>query len=356
MSAPLPDPTALAAPLGPEAPAGPDLSYDADFLALEQAGAGRPEQQYGDTVIAAEPPDWPTVGTLALALAGRTRDLRVLVWLARARARQQGLAGYAAVLSAMRRCCDDLWPHLHPELEDDGSPDATMRLNALAPLAAAEAGLADLRQCALAPQRGSLRLRELELGLGAATADADESCPTADGVRQALQALLTAHPALADQAEALHADLDAMATLAREAPSVSPPDLDPLLALSRLLRDAVRAARTDGAATSVAPATQADTDPAQASTAPDRASGHTATTARSAAAASGPAPLHDRDDVARELQRLADWLERHEPAHPAPLLLRRAHRLLGMSFIDIVRELAPDGLAQIERIAGSESG
>ena len=34
-----------------EAPAGPDLSYDPEFLALEQAAQGKAEQQFGDTII-----------------------------------------------------------------------------------------------------------------------------------------------------------------------------------------------------------------------------------------------------------------------------------------------------------------
>ena len=41
-----------------------------------------------------------------------------------------------------------------------------------------DAVLADLRSASLAPVRGSLTLRELELGLGKAPAELDEPTPT----------------------------------------------------------------------------------------------------------------------------------------------------------------------------------
>jgi type VI secretion system protein ImpA len=63
--------------------------------------------------------------------------------------------------------------------------------------------------------------------------------------------------------------------------------------------------------------------------------------------------IRSREDVLRVLDRVCDWVERHEPTNPAPLLIRRAQRLMSKSFIDLVRDLAPDGLTQIERIAGT---
>ena len=80
----------LLSPLAGDAPCGADLEYDPAFLALQEAGAGRPEQQYGETVIPAEEPDWPSVREQALKLAERTRDLRLAVWLARSGARLEG--------------------------------------------------------------------------------------------------------------------------------------------------------------------------------------------------------------------------------------------------------------------------
>jgi type VI secretion system protein ImpA len=77
-------------------------------------------------------------------------------------------------------------------------------------------------------------------------------------------------------------------------------------------------------------------------------------------AAAGPAAgfavdgeIGSRDDVIRVLDRICEYYERHEPSSPLPMLLRRAKRLATMSFLDILRELAPDGVAQAEALGGA---
>jgi type VI secretion system protein ImpA len=57
----------------------------------------------------------------------------------------------------------------------------------------------------------------------------------------------------------------------------------------------------------------------------------------------------------RQLDRICEWIERHEPTNPAPILIRRAQRLMNKSFMEIMRDLAPDGVAQIENLAGPEA-
>jgi type VI secretion system protein ImpA len=65
--------------------------------------------------------------------------------------------------------------------------------------------------------------------------------------------------------------------------------------------------------------------------------------------------IETRADVLRALDQACSWIESHEPTNPAPLLIRRAQRLMSKSFLDLVRDLAPEGLPQIERIAGVAS-
>jgi len=60
-----------------------------------------------------------------------------------------------------------------------------------------------------------------------------------------------------------------------------------------------------------------------------------------------------RDEARRLILDIARYIERTEPSHPAPLLLRRAEKLLGAkSFFEIVRNMTPDGMHQLEMIAG----
>ena len=327
------DVDALLKPLAGATPSGDNLGYDPQFVAMEQAGSGKPETQYGDKVFAGEPPDWVAVCEHAMAMAQRTRDLRVAVWLVRGGARMNGLAGAEQGLRLVRGLLEGLWDSVHPQLDASDGDDPTMRLNALAPLAAPEAALADLRAASIAPVRGSLSVRDLELGLGLSAAAAGETVPTEAGVLQALQDLLAKHPQVADAAASARRSADAVAALLVDRVGhEQAPDLGPLTDLLKALVGAI--ARAQGVEESAA-----------------GVEGSAPGVGGAAAAGS----IRTRADAVRELERVCDWLERNEPSNPAPLLIRRAQRLMNKNFLEIVRDLAPEGMTQIELIAGSQA-
>ncbi|MDE2613783.1 MAG: type VI secretion system protein TssA [Burkholderiales bacterium] len=337
MAADLIDVEALLAPLDGDAPAGPDLEYDPAFQALEQAAAGKPERQYGDKIYPAEPPDWPAVHEHAAALAARTRDLRVAVWLTRAETQRYGLAGAVRGLQLVLGLLERSWEHVHPQLDADDDNDPTMRLSALLPLFVSGELPADLRAAGVAAVRGALRLRDLELGLGRAEPAAEEAAPTEAGVLQALGELQRSHPEVTETLQAAAAAAAAIDGALQAAVGTRAPDAAELLyllgtgpaALARLRGEA-------GEATSESDATNEDGGQA----------------APMAGAAGAVGALRNRADASRELDRVCLWLERNEPSNPAPLLIRRAQRLMNMSFVDIVREMAPAGLEQVETIVG----
>ncbi|MFO1267183.1 MAG: type VI secretion system protein TssA [Rubrivivax sp.] len=342
-SADLFDPETLLAPLDDAAPCGEDLEYDPAFQALEEAGKGKPERQYGDKVFPAEPPDWLTVHEKALEVAGRTRDLRPAVWLARSGARLQGLAGATRGLQLVHGLLERQWDHVHPQLDASDNNDPTMRLNALLPLYRADAALADLRAATLAPVRGGLTLRELELGLGLDEPHGDESQPTEEGVLNGLQQLLAKHADIADTLAAAAAAAQGIAdTVQANVGSSSAPDAAPLLRLLSAGSKALARLQGEGDAGSDTSETDAGDDSSDS----DSDDGP-----RSRGAGRGGS-LRTRADAARELERIATWIEQHEPSNPAPLLIRRAQRLMNMSFIDIIRDMASAGLDQVETIAG----
>ncbi|WP_374568616.1 type VI secretion system protein TssA [Ideonella sp.] len=327
------DVESLLSPLAGDAPCGADLEYDPAFLALQAAGSGRAEQQYGDTVIAAEEPDWPAVHEGALQLAGRTRDLRLAVWLARCGARLDGWAGAVRGLQMVRGLLERHWDHVHPQLDASENNDPTARLNALMPLVHAE-GLADLRAAVLTGARGGPTVRQVELATGRADALPGEAVPTAQGLDEALAAAAAQSPALAASWQAGLAAVQGIeAAIDQHAPAQGP-DFAPLRKLMQYVAEA-----GGQAAQSSAPAGQdaAVSGPA----APN-----------GPAAAAMPAGIGSREDAIRALTRVCEWFERNEPGHPAPLLIRRAQRLMSKNFIDIVRDLVPDGVSQIERLAG----
>ena len=323
----------LLAPLAGDAPCGVNLEYDPAFQTLQEAASGKPERQYGSTIIAAEPPDWPAVREQALALAARTRDLRVAVWLARGAARVDGLAGAVQGLQLLRGLLERYWQTVHPLLDPDDGNDPTARLNALSPLSHDD-GLADLRAAGLTRARGAVTVRDIELAFGHVEALAGESTPTEAGVTPAVAAAQAQSPALvAAMAGGLEAALGIAKLLETQLGAAQAPDLAPLTKLLQCVALAGR--RAQGA-----PATESD-----------------AADSAGAAAAANASPkstgaIQSREDAIRALQRVSEWIERNEPSNPAPLLIQRAQRLMKKNFLEIIRDLVPEGLGQIEKLAG----
>jgi type VI secretion system protein ImpA len=74
------------------------------------------------------------------------------------------------------------------------------------------------------------------------------------------------------------------------------------------------------------------------------------------AAASGPAfiggAIRSRDDVIKALDAIATYYERYEPSSPIPLFMARCRKMVMMGFVDIVKELVPDVLSQVEVLKG----
>ena len=64
--------------------------------------------------------------------------------------------------------------------------------------------------------------------------------------------------------------------------------------------------------------------------------------------------IANRADVVRMLDKLIRYYRQHEPSSPLPLLLERARRLVPKNFMEIMEDLAPDGVAQINVFKGPD--
>ena len=64
--------------------------------------------------------------------------------------------------------------------------------------------------------------------------------------------------------------------------------------------------------------------------------------------------INSREDVLRVLDKIVSYYERVEPSSPIPLLIKRSKRLVSASFMDIVRDIASDGLSQVENLRGKD--
>ncbi|MBE5314569.1 MAG: type VI secretion system protein TssA [Xanthomonadales bacterium] len=330
MSSDLPDFERFLQPLGGEAPCGPEIDYDSDFIELERAIAGTPERQYGETIIAAEAADFARVLNQASSLMQRSRDLRLAVMITRALTRTRGAHGARHGLSLIESLLDVFGEALHPRLEIDGERDPLPRANALAVLAVSEGLLGDLRELKL-PTRlmGTFELAELER-----SAAGREGAPLG---RQQLNQLLqdeqlAGNPEL-EALKRLHESLQRLQQRLRDELGVeNAPDLRPLIALTASL-------------------SLPEANAPEASSSAEASAG----TRETSAIADGLPALRTRQDAIRILEEVCRFLETHEPANPAPLLIRRARGMIGQDFLSILRDFAPDGVAQAEHLAGLRS-
>jgi type VI secretion system protein ImpA len=332
----------------PSAPCGPNLEYDADFIALEQSAMGKPEQQYGDTVIPAQEPDWVAIERLSLGLFERTKDVRVAGHLTRSWIALRGLAGYADGLRVVAGLVDRWWDEVHPRLDPDGEFDATPRMNALAEVAGAHG-------CAQAARAQTLidglNVRDAARMLDGHAAEIEHY----PGGRDRLQAdLLRAHgaghPVLLASLAALDA-IDAIrASLSARLGDAGLLDVSDFERTLRRIRNEVLPAVGDEAnATSAAPSAAVD-----AAADAEGTAGHAAGIADSGRLWQ-LAELTSRDDVRIGLEKICRYFEAHEPSHPAPILLRRTQRLLTLDFYEIIRDLAPESLPRIDALSGLRS-
>jgi type VI secretion system protein ImpA len=320
---------------------GPDLEYDNDFHTLTLAAAGKPETQFEP----ATPPDWRSVRMQCEALMDRTRDLRVAVHWVRACTNLEGFVAVPEGLRLLHGLLDNFWETLHPLPDpDDGDPYA--RMNALGLLRETEGLVGDLRRAALFSQRGigEVRVRSIEVALGLLTAKEGEPTYTRDQLGQMLSAAVAADAALSALPAEAMAHVKALASLLNDrAGTEAAPDLKPLQSLIHTVVGVMPSPQE-------APAAGDDggsDEPADGDAAGSAAVGGAA---RASRGLSGT--VATRDDALRAIDMVCEFLERTEPTSPAPLLLRRARRMINRNFLQLMKELAPDALAEVARVMG----
>jgi type VI secretion system protein ImpA len=62
--------------------------------------------------------------------------------------------------------------------------------------------------------------------------------------------------------------------------------------------------------------------------------------------------IKSREDVLKALAAISAYYERYEPSSPIPIFMARCKRLVMMGFVDIVRELVPDAISQVDVLRG----
>lgn len=326
------------APVSAEQPCGENLEYDADFQAMEQAMQGKAEQQFGDTIIPAEPADWTTVEKLAAGLLSRTKDLRVMLALTQAWTKRRGLSGYADGLLLVQQALSLYWQPIYPLLEEYGETDPFYRINALAGLSDKSALTSALRNAVLLRSNGDeLLLRDAQALLdGSKTECADYPGgrsrlidELARGGQPGIDAILAIHQRLQTIREILSDCLGESGV----------PEMEQLQKTVGIVAGACQI--TD---ISSFHAFREESAVSEHQAIPD-ALAPSAVDWRSA-------QISSRAEAQQMLEKVKQYFAQHEPSHPAPLMIERVQRLIELDFMDIIRDLAPDAVHQLENIFG----
>jgi type VI secretion system protein ImpA len=228
------------------------------------------------------------------------------------------------------------WDHVHPMPDpDDGDPYA--RVNALTILRENNGLLGDLREAFLVNERtiGQLKVHAVEVALGIAPAQPKDTAVGKDQVMQMVAARVTKDPELRTAVKQAAQRVRQLVTLSKERlTSLVAPDLQPLVKLIDMV-------------VSVLPP-----EPV----APDETADGVTGAATGGAAVAAPRGLsgsvNSREEAIRAIDMVCEYMERAEPANPAPLFLRRARHLINHNFLQLMKVLAPDALAAVAKAVG----
>ncbi|WED22952.1 type VI secretion system protein TssA [Vibrio sp. JC009] len=334
-------------------PCGEDLEYDNEFIEIENLSQGKAEQQIGDTVVEAEEADWQLIKKKSIALLSRTKDIRVFIFLIRAVLNSDDLTKFNDVLAALKESITSFWPDIYPLLdEDDGDP--TMRINALVTLCDEQAVLLPLRKAPLVKSRmlGSFSLRDINYATGVSSPPSGYDLVAESTINGAFQdadtdELQATHDAITESIESI-SEIEGFVT-----DQVGVGNAASFSALSGELKEIQKTLGNYLQLRGVAPQTESADDNVPANDTTAAASGSaTAPVSQQVQNLSGD--ISSREDVINALEKIERYYNQYEPTSPIPLLIGRAKKMVNMNFMEIMKNIAPDGLPQVEVIRGPE--
>jgi type VI secretion system protein ImpA len=326
----------------PDNPCGIDLRNDILTFELESAARGKPARLEGDREIAAEEPDWTKVGELAQALLTRSKDLRVVMHLTRSLIQTEGYAGLAAGLTLLRGLIVDHWEYVYPRLDPEDKLDPTERLNILEELNDTQKLLLYIRAATLVTSRelGRFSLRDHDIASGKQPLPAGTVAPAlasiegcfkaaeVDSIRATIEECLAALGAI---------DVALTANLAPE----PPPNFSPLIQNLKNAQKLIDTSLKQRSGVDAGTLDEPRSDQPIIAAVPT--------------GIAGPGTIRNREDCVKALDLVADYFRKHERSSPIPLLLERAKRLMTKDFLEIMQDLAPDGVSQASKVFGTEA-
>jgi type VI secretion system protein ImpA len=334
--------------IDPDNVCGLDLEYDPDFTALEHSIRGRAEQQMGDTLIEAEPPNWRDIKKKTESLLTRTIDLRLLIAYLRSLIALEGFSGLETGLILLKEVIEVKWDKVYPQIDPDDDNDPTERINILLALCDTETLIRSLIQTPLIESKamGRFNYRDITIASGRSTPTRNEVAVNQSTIDAAVQDvnieyLQSTFQEISSSLETLN-KIEALVTDfvgIGQAPSFA--DLRVFLKETKsFLANAL-----DTKGVNEVDETEAENETTDQSE---------AVSSKVAVQKSVTGSINNNQDVIKVLNLVCEYYNKNEPSSPVPLMIERAKRLVGKSFMEVLNDIAPGGVSEAKFFSGKQ--
>lgn len=347
----------LLEPIPGDNPCGEEESLFALEEIVKEQGVG----VIAGAEIDAVEPNWLDLHEKALQHFKTCKHLRTALFLSLASMKRQGVTGFRDGLLLAKGMIERYWDTMYPALDPDesmGDPDGWMeRENILndmsAPLSTAGDTMKFLQRLRETPltssrQLGRFSLRDIQAALAAGSSEDSGDAPKMTLILGAfedtpLADLESMYAALTESLDTL----DAIKGALREKLSESTP---PTFAnLAGMLQDMKKPVHNELDRRGYFARADAGEEE-QAGDSGDAGGGAEAAPKRGDM---GTAGINTRQDVLKAFDLIYKYYNKNEPSSPVPLIMKRAERLVTANFFDIISDLSPNALSDIETITGS---
>lgn len=331
-----------------DTPCGANLEDEVEFDSFLQLAKGTEARYDGKNELPAEPPEWRNIKKEAITYLKKTKDIKLVCILAQSVLNTEGIVKFEQCLSGLCDLLQENWENVYPLLdEDDG--DAMERISALGLLLDYAFVLKVIRAIPITHSKvlGKITLIDID------RLNDTSRKPLDSDLNEVQVKAIFKDSNSEENTEAFNAVNNCVLHLNKihgvfveNAGNENSPSFEPLLKLFKQIAD-VYSKYTDIAIESTVIENQElevqDINEVEAAVNESRM-----TNSQSI----DNVKLKSREDVEKSIDIICDYFAEYEPSSPIPILLTRAKKLVHLSFIDIVKEIAPDAISQVNKLGG----
>ena len=332
-------------PISVTQPTGIDIEYDARFIDIQSLVEGKPEQQYGDVIIEAQEPDWDTVEKLCRQILSESKDIRVFCFYAQALTANYGILGFKKGCEIIHANIGKYWEDLYPKLVDEEDNfDAFYRSGSIGLLIADSGIIKQLNESNIIYSPSKKSYFKMKSVASILINNEDGSYP--GGKEKLIEDLKVAYQNNQEELLVLKDALDFLINIESVfEENIKDFHLDfsvvkkPLEVIASLL---VRSSDFEE--------NEQETPSIEKVAVPNNTVIRPVTDSQNL----DDIKIKDRADVKIVLEKLNIYFRLKEPSHPAPLFIERLQKLMDMNFYEMLKNISPDSLNNLDMIIGRD--